>query len=128
MSIMLQRLFEFWMVYRHIDTHIKKQNEPFCANCGRYFTEFDRLKAHNCPKYICNICFNKFVNMTNLERHTNIYHLKIIQEQKYLCEYCGKGYSVKKSLYRHCKIKHVPLINEPQKETYIKMEPEEIYL
>ena len=91
------------------ETHEEKKevkiHECTEAECGKTFTNLDKLKSHQrkCIKVECPEC-HKRVSMDYLNKHITNAHQN--NEKKYCCDQCGKAFVDKFRMEQHEQVEH----------------------
>ncbi|XP_055322856.1 zinc finger protein 208-like [Sitodiplosis mosellana] len=88
----------------HIRIHDKTKSH-LCEECGRGFSCVQYLESHKKthtqrnPKFQCPDCPKKFLELSNLRRHSNLH-----RDDKYVCEICQAELISMPSYRKHKKI------------------------
>lgn len=102
--------------FKALKDHIKNvhsENQFVCSyeGCNKSFGKKHGLNRHmkthsdNLKPYHCPVCFHKFVEKIQLERHFQI-HLKAEKKSEHQCLNCLKYFNRKPDLWRHNKTVH----------------------
>lgn len=101
------KTFEVYQEYvEDIKSHGKDRFK--CDQCDKYFKRIydrDRHKlTHGESKFECKICSKKYLTKTNLKKHIDSFHNKVLN---YFCDICGKGFYESTFLKIHRSSVHV---------------------